>query len=316
MAEAPDAAGSHGHAAGTGQAAVGDDGHVDSAGRDCGEGVGEVELEGPAADGGVVDVAGVQVEVIGQVHAAVAGTAGSGEQAVNVVLGEAGVREGIDDALALDLEFALVGSVAGDVLVDAHDGGGAPEVNHGGVTSVGDGMGAGYYAIRGELHPRRNRQTQEASLRLVMSGSRSDGICFDVHFNNRAAKNVVDEGLPIPTLTVEVRNDIMVKAELYVDTVRAISFSSEVSIQEVRVDFDRRTRLGEFFVSGRPAIGVGCDDDIDGDFLTVNGRDFGECLAGDFIIRGQGGEFFGSKAAGFITFSHIGSPPFGWRGGS
>ena len=149
MAEASDAAGSHGHAAGAGEAAVGDDGHIDPPGRDGGKGVGEVELEGPAADGGVVDVAGVQVKVVGQVHAAVAGTAGSSEQAVDVVLGEAGVGEGVDDALALDLEFALIGSVAGDVLVDAHDGGGAPEVNHGGGTSVG-GWGAGYYAIRVE----------------------------------------------------------------------------------------------------------------------------------------------------------------------
>ena len=124
------AAGAYRHATGTGQAAVGDDRHVNAPGGDGGQGVGQVELEGTAAHGGVVHVLGVQIQVVGQVHAAVADTAGSGEQAVHVLLGQAGVGQSLDDALPLNLQLALVRRVAGNVLVNAHDGRAMLKVNH------------------------------------------------------------------------------------------------------------------------------------------------------------------------------------------
>ena len=92
--------------------------------------MGQVELEGTAAHGGVVDVPGVHVQVVGQVHAAVADAAGGGKQAVDVLLGQACVGQGLDDALPLDLQLALVRRVAGDVLVNTHDGRAMLKVNH------------------------------------------------------------------------------------------------------------------------------------------------------------------------------------------
>ena len=124
VAEASHAARADGDAAGAGQRGIGDDGNVDATGVDGVEGVGQVELKGAAAHGGVVDVLGVHVQVVGEVQTAVSHGHGGGEEAVDVVLGQAGVFQRLDDALALNLEFALVGSVAGDMLVDAHNGGG------------------------------------------------------------------------------------------------------------------------------------------------------------------------------------------------
>ena len=135
VSEAPDAAGADGYAAGAGQGSVGDDGDVDAPGVDGIQRVGQVELEGAAAHGGVVHVLGVHIQVVGQVQAAVAHRHGRGEQAVNIGLGQPGVLQRLDDALALNLELALVGSVAGNVFVDADDGGGPSEVNHGADTS-------------------------------------------------------------------------------------------------------------------------------------------------------------------------------------
>ena len=96
-----------------GQAAVSDDSNVDTSGGDGRERVGKMELERPASDRGVIDVPGVHIQVIGQIHAAVADTAGRRKQAVHVVFGETGVGQGLDYALALNLQLAFVGSVSG-----------------------------------------------------------------------------------------------------------------------------------------------------------------------------------------------------------
>ena len=140
VAEPAHAAGADGHAAGTGQGAVGDHGAVNAPGVDGIESVGQVELEGAAANGRVVDVLGIHVQVVGQVESAVADRHGRGEQAVDVLLGQPGIVQCLDDALALNLELALVGSVASDVFVDAHNSGGPSEVNHRQDTS-GSGWG-------------------------------------------------------------------------------------------------------------------------------------------------------------------------------
>ena len=121
MSVAADAAGADGDAAGAGQAAVGDDGAVDAPGGDGGEGVGQVKLKGAAAHRGVVHIAGVQIQVVGQVHPAVADAAGGGKKAVHIPFGKAGVGQGLDDAFPLDLQFAFVRGVAGRMLVNAHN---------------------------------------------------------------------------------------------------------------------------------------------------------------------------------------------------
>ena len=72
VAESAHATCAHRHATGAGQGAVGDDRDVDASGVDGIQGVGEVELEGPAAHGRVVHVLWVHVQVVGQVQAAVA----------------------------------------------------------------------------------------------------------------------------------------------------------------------------------------------------------------------------------------------------
>ena len=136
VAEPSDAAGAHRDAAGSGLGGVGDDGDVDAPGVDGVQGVGQVELEGAAAHGRVVDVLGVHVQVVGEIQPAVAHRHGGGEQAVDVVLGQPGVFQRLDDTLALDLEFTLVGGVAGDVFVDAHNRGRPSEVYHGQDTSA------------------------------------------------------------------------------------------------------------------------------------------------------------------------------------
>ena len=136
MAEPPHAAGAHRHAAGTGQAAVGNHRYLDAPGSDGGQRMGQVKLKRPAAHRGVVHIAGVHIEIVGQVHPAVADAAGRRKKAVHIGFGQAGVGQRLDDAFALNLQFALVRSVAGDVLVDAYDGGGAPQVNHAGYTSI------------------------------------------------------------------------------------------------------------------------------------------------------------------------------------
>ena len=48
----------------------------------------------------------------------------------HVLLGQAGVGQGLDDALPLDLQLALVRRVAGNVLVNTHDGRAMLKVNH------------------------------------------------------------------------------------------------------------------------------------------------------------------------------------------
>ena len=123
-------AGTNGYAARPSQAAVGDHSAIDASGSDGSQRVGQVKLKGAAADGGVVYILGVHVQVVGQVQAAVANAAGSGEQALYVVLGQPGVLQGFDDALALNLQFALIRSVAGGVLVNADNCGGTTEINH------------------------------------------------------------------------------------------------------------------------------------------------------------------------------------------
>ena len=123
VAKPAHAAGAHRHAAGAGQGAVGDNGAVDSPGVNGVEGVGQVEFEGAAAHRRVVDVLGIHVQVVGQVQAAAAHRHGRGEQAVDVVLGQTGVLQRLDDALALNLKLALIWSVAGHVFVDAHNRG-------------------------------------------------------------------------------------------------------------------------------------------------------------------------------------------------
>ena len=130
MPVAAHAAGADRHPAGAGQAAVGDDGAVDPPGGDGGQGVGQVKLEGTAAHRGVVHVLGVHIQVVGQVHPAVADAAGGGKEAVHVGFGQAGVRQGLDDALPLDLQFAFVRGVAGNVLVNTHNRRAALQVNH------------------------------------------------------------------------------------------------------------------------------------------------------------------------------------------
>ena len=89
-----------------------------------------MELEGAAADGGVVDVLGIHVQVVGQVHAAVANRHRSGKQPVDILLGKTGVFNGLDNAFALDLELALVGRIAGHMLMHADNGGGAAKIDH------------------------------------------------------------------------------------------------------------------------------------------------------------------------------------------
>ena len=137
------------------QGGVGDNSHVDAAGVNGVQGVGEVELERPSAHGGVVDVLRVHVQVIGEVQAAVAHGHGGGEKAVDVLLGQPGVLQRLDDAFALNLELALVRGVASNVLVDADDGRRPSEINHGQGTS-------GLVGVRGlslnkaeSLSPRR-----------------------------------------------------------------------------------------------------------------------------------------------------------------
>ena len=130
MSVAAHAAGADGDAAGAGQAAVGDNGAVDAAGSDGGEGVGQVKLKRATAHRGVVHVLGVHIQVVGQVHPAVADAAGGGEEAVHVVLGQAGVGQGLDDALSLNLQLAFVRGVAGNVLVDTHNSRAMLKVDH------------------------------------------------------------------------------------------------------------------------------------------------------------------------------------------
>ena len=86
MALPADAAGAHRHPARASLGGVGDNGAVDAAGVDGVQRVGEVELERPAAHGGVVHHLGIHIQVIGQVQAATADRHGSAEQAVHVLL--------------------------------------------------------------------------------------------------------------------------------------------------------------------------------------------------------------------------------------
>ena len=159
VSEPSHAARAYGDAAGAGQRGVGDDGNVDAPGVDGVEGVGQVELEGASAHGGVVDVLGVHVQVIGEVQTAVSHRHGGGEQAVDIVLGQPGVFEGLDDALALYLELALVWGVTGYVFVDTDDRGGASQVNHGQDTS-GVGWGETQVSERRNHYHRGGSATQ------------------------------------------------------------------------------------------------------------------------------------------------------------
>ena len=114
----------------TRQGGIGDDGNVDAPRGDGVDGVAQVELEGSAADAGVVQMLGVEVHIVGQGHVGHTHRHRRGEQAVHVLLLKPGVGQSANDALRLHQKLALVGGESGGMLVDADNGGSLSKVNH------------------------------------------------------------------------------------------------------------------------------------------------------------------------------------------